>query len=140
MAQYENLFYISKFLIRQFFAVRNRGCSNGLAKVCEWPGWNSAKMYQWQAESFEGNQLKARAAFSILEKGKTDPVFGVAWINADAETIGKQVVVRSARVTDIRLPGEADIPRWKTFNLPLRTPFRNGEFHLRSMICSHLCK
>ncbi len=66
------------------------------------------KMYQWQAESFEGNQLKARAAFSILEKGKTDPVFGVAWISADAETIGKQVVVRSAKVTDIRFPGEGD--------------------------------
>ncbi|OQP50407.1 hypothetical protein A4H97_00765 [Niastella yeongjuensis] len=66
------------------------------------------KLYQWQPESFEDNTLKAHAAISVLENGKTEPVFGVAWLKATTETAGSQVNVKSIYITNIKLPGETD--------------------------------
>ncbi len=66
------------------------------------------KLYQWQPESFESNTLKAHAAISVLENGKTEPVFGVAWLKATTETDGSQVNVKSIYITNIKLPGESD--------------------------------
>ena len=63
------------------------------------------KLYQWQPESFGDNTLKARSAISILESGKTDPVFGMAWLRATTQSNGSTVQVVSARVQSIKLPG-----------------------------------
>ena len=66
------------------------------------------KLYQWQPESFADNTLKAHAAISVLENGKSEPVFGVAWLKATTETTGDQVNVKSVYITNIKLPGESD--------------------------------
>lgn len=66
------------------------------------------KLYQWQPESFADNTLKAHAAISVLENGKSEPVFGVAWLNATTENQGDQVRVKSIYITNIKLPGESD--------------------------------
>ena len=41
-------------------------------------------IYQPQVDSFVGNDLSARAAISVTLTGKTEPVFGAAWIGASA--------------------------------------------------------
>lgn len=64
------------------------------------------KLYQWQPDSFADNSLKAHAAISILESGKSEPVFGVAWLKAATVTEGSQVLVQSIYITNIKLPGE----------------------------------
>ncbi len=66
------------------------------------------KIYQWQPESYSDNTLKARAAISVLEAGKSDPVFGMAWLKATTQTNGDQVLVQSARISSVKLPGESD--------------------------------
>jgi hypothetical protein len=77
-----------------------------------WPKTTTAsngtviKMYQWQPESMADNTLNARAAISVLESGKTDPVFGVAWFKATTTTNGNEVQVQSLHINDIKLPGE----------------------------------
>ena len=37
-------------------------------------------MYQPQIESYSGDSLKARAAVSIVQTGKDEPVFGAIWV------------------------------------------------------------
>jgi hypothetical protein len=66
------------------------------------------KLYQWQPESFADNTLQAHAAISVLENGKSEPVFGVAWLKATTETAGQQVTVQSMYITNIKLPGETN--------------------------------
>jgi hypothetical protein len=74
------------------------------------------KLYQWQPESFSNNELKARAAISVLETGKTDPVFGVAWLHANTRTSGNQVQVESIEITSIKLPGDIEDDRLESFS------------------------
>jgi hypothetical protein len=62
------------------------------------------KLYEWQPESFADNTLKARAAVSVITSGKTEPVFGMAWIKATTETNNNKVSVTSARITSLKLP------------------------------------
>ncbi len=64
------------------------------------------KMYEWQTESFSGNTLQARAAISVIEAGKSDPTFGVAWLSATLESTNQGKVVRSVQIKSIKLPGE----------------------------------
>ena len=63
-------------------------------------------VYEWQPESFSNNELRVRAAISVLEEGKTDPVFGVAWLNASTRTNGNDVKVESIEINSIKLPGD----------------------------------
>ncbi|NML19937.1 hypothetical protein HHL16_03580 [Pseudoflavitalea sp. G-6-1-2] len=91
-------------------------CALGLVAIIQpamaqgsWPktvATNGAtvKIYEWQPESFSDNTLKARAAISVTESGKSDPVFGMAWITATTETFGNQVMVKSANINSIKLP------------------------------------
>lgn len=67
---------------------------------------STIKMYEWQTESYSGNTLNARAAVSIIEAGKTDPVFGVLWLTAVLEKNNQGRVVRSVEISTIKLPGE----------------------------------
>lgn len=66
------------------------------------------KLYQWQPESYAGNSLQAKAAISVLESGKTDPIFGMAWLKATTNNNGNRVQVEQAQVENIKLPGEAN--------------------------------
>ena len=57
----------------------------------EWPRQLTTKegkvtVYQPQLESFKGDKVRARAALSILKKDAKDPVFGVVWFSARANT------------------------------------------------------
>lgn len=72
------------------------------------------KLYQWQPESFEDNTLKAHAAISVLESGKSEPVFGVAWLKATTATEGSQVNIQSIYITNIKLPGETNDDKLET--------------------------
>lgn len=64
------------------------------------------KLYQWQPESYSGSSLQARAAISVLESGKSDPVFGMAWLKATTSHQGSLVQVTQAQVENIKMPGE----------------------------------
>src|SRR6185312_1775036 len=68
------------------------------------------KIYQPQPEAFADNVLKSRWAISVLEQGKTDPVFGTFWSVANVETDrdARQVVIQSAKVPNVRFPGQTD--------------------------------
>ena len=93
------------------------------------------KLYQWQPESFENNTLKAHAAISVLENGKTEPVFGVAWLKATTETAGSQVNVKSIYITNIKLPGETDDDKLETIanTMEDKTPSWNISFPLNDL-------
>lgn len=93
------------------------------------------KLYQWQPESFEDNTLKAHAAISVLESGKTEPVFGVAWLKATTETAGSQVNVKSIYITNIKLPGETNDDKLETIanSLEDKTPTWDISFPLNDL-------
>jgi len=93
------------------------------------------KLYQWQPESFEDNTLKAHAAISVLENGKTEPVFGVAWLKATTETAGSQVTIKSIYITNIKLPGETNDDKLETIanSLEDKTPSWNISFPLNDL-------
>ena len=67
---------------------------------------STIRLYQFQPESFNNNLLKASAAVSITKEGNTDPVFGVAWLEAVTATQGQQVQVLSMKVSSVKLPGD----------------------------------
>ncbi|MFM9026733.1 MAG: hypothetical protein ACKOQ6_01895 [Bacteroidota bacterium] len=62
-------------------------------------------IYQPTPEELNGDQLKARAAFSVTPIGATDPVFGALWTNAHISTdrVKRMVYLIDAKVTDIRI-------------------------------------
>ncbi|HEX3933979.1 MAG TPA: hypothetical protein VHW43_04835 [Puia sp.] len=68
------------------------------------------KIYQPQPEGFSDNVLKSRWAISVLQPGKTDPVFGTFWSVANVETDrdNRRVVIQSAKVPNVRFPGQPD--------------------------------
>lgn len=88
------------------------------------------KLYQWQPESFADNTLKAHAAISIMESGKSEPVFGVAWLKATTENQGDRVQVKSIYITNIKLPGEDDDTKLEKLanTLEEKVPSWNIEF------------
>jgi hypothetical protein len=88
------------------------------------------KLYQWQPESFADNTLKAHAAISVMENGKSEPVFGVAWLKATTESQGDQVQVKTMYITNIKLPGEDDDAKLEKYanTLEDRVPAWNIEF------------
>lgn len=78
---------------------------NGWPKTFTTNDGSTVKIYQWQPESFSNNTLKANAAISVLEKGKSDPVFGMTWLTAQTSSNGDQVSIRSVNVDNIKVPG-----------------------------------
>jgi hypothetical protein len=63
------------------------------------------RIYEPEPESFQGNVLKGRAAFSILTKGATEPVFGTFWAVANVETDrdNRMVHIVSVKVPNLKL-------------------------------------
>ena len=67
------------------------------------------KIYQPLIESYSGNIIVARGAFSILLKGKTDPVFGALWINGTMQTDrqNRTAVIDKVKVNDAKFAGDS---------------------------------
>ena len=63
-------------------------------------------IYQPQVDSFVGNDLSARAAISVTLTGKTEPVFGAAWIESRVSTDrdDRTVTILETRVPQVRFP------------------------------------
>ena len=68
------------------------------------------KIYEPQPESFSDNVLKSRWAISVLQTGKTEPVFGTFWSVSNVETDrdNRRVVIQSVKVPNVKFPGQAD--------------------------------
>src|SRR3984957_19445360 len=68
------------------------------------------KIYQPAPESFSDNVMKSRWAISVLQPGKTDPVFGTFWSVSNVETDkdSRRVIIQSAKVPNVRFPGQPD--------------------------------
>src|SRR5579872_4499519 len=98
------------------------------------------KIYQPQPESFSNNILKSRWAISVLQPGKTDPVFGTFWSVANVETDrdARRVVIQSAKVPNVKFPGEPDdnfINSMKTA-LEANLPQTAGDLSLDELLSS----
>jgi hypothetical protein len=69
------------------------------------------RVYEPQAESFKGNILKGRAAFSVSHAGDTaEPVFGTFWAAATVETDkdSRTVHILAVNVPNLRLARDTD--------------------------------
>ena len=66
------------------------------------------KIYQPQVESYSGNIVKSRSAISVIQSGKTDPIFGAFWWDANVADNGNSVAVQSIQVTNIKFPDGVD--------------------------------
>jgi hypothetical protein len=67
-------------------------------------------MYQPQIDSYSGNSLKARAAVSIMQTGKNEPVFGAIWVNCKVFTDRptRTVMLEEMEVRRIKFPSGTD--------------------------------
>ncbi len=63
-------------------------------------------LYEPQVESMKGDLLKARSAFSLTPKGKSEPVFGVLWATARMRTDrdARTATLVSAKIDRVRFP------------------------------------
>ena len=98
------------------------------------------KIYQPQPESFSNNILKSRWAISVLQPGKQDPVFGTFWSVANVETDrdARRVVIQSAKVPNVKFPGQPDenfIASMKTA-LETNLPQTAGDLSLDEVLAS----
>jgi len=66
------------------------------------------KIYQPQVESYSNGNLKARSAISVIQEGKTDPVFGAFWWEANVSDNGRAVTVQSINISNIKFPDGVD--------------------------------
>ncbi len=80
----------------------------------DWPReieTTSAKisLYQPQPETFSGNKLSGRAAFSVTPAGK-DPIFGALWMDTKVSTDRTTRVISlvDAKVTAVKFPQTVD--------------------------------
>src|SRR5580658_3207071 len=98
------------------------------------------KIYQPQPESFSNNILKSRWAISVLQPGKTDPVFGTFWSVANVETDrdGRRVVIQSAKVPNVKFPGQPDDNFINSMKTALETnlPATAGDLSLDELLAS----
>lgn len=98
------------------------------------------KIYEPQPESFSDNVLKSRWAISVLQNGKTDPVFGTFWSVANVETDrdNRRVVIQSVKVPNVKFPGQTDdnfISSLKT-TLETNLPQTAGDLSLDELLSS----
>ena len=100
-----SIFY-KKFL---FLLCTVIACGAGFAQQ-DWPksitgnNGEQIKIYQPQIESYSGSTLKSRSAISVIQEGKTDPVFGAFWWEANVADNGNTVSIQSMQVNNIKFP------------------------------------
>lgn len=100
------LFTLSLFLAGGMFMSVSAQNNNSWPRSANTSNGAAIKMYDWETESYSGNTLKARAAFSIIPAGQSDPVFGVLWLTASLADNGSTKTVQSVDITSVKLPGE----------------------------------
>ena len=120
--------------------------SSSKAAQDEWPkvingsDGSVIKIYQFQPESLKGNVLKTRAAISVLENGKSDPVFGTMWAVATVETDrdNRRIILQSVRVPNIKFPGQDDANMVNSLKTTLETqlPQAAGDVSLDDILAS----
>ena len=98
------------------------------------------KIYQPQPESFADNILKSRWAISVLQNGKSDPVFGTFWSVANVETDrdNRRVIIQSVKVPNVKFPGQADDNFVNSLKTSLETnlPQAAGDLSLDELLAS----
>jgi len=98
------------------------------------------KIYQPQPESFSDNILKSRWAISVLQTGKTDPVFGTFWSVANVETDrdNRRVIIQSVKVPNVKFPGQTDDNFTGSLKTALETnlPQAAGDLSLDELLAS----
>lgn len=130
------------FLLSGFFLLGSVRAQNAQ----EWPrsfttdDGTVVKIYQPQPESFSDNVLKSRWAISVLQNGKTDPVFGTFWSVANVETDrdNRRVVIQSAKVPNVKFPGQNDDNFISSLKTALETnlPQTAGDLSLDELLAS----
>src|SRR5690349_9907398 len=96
-------------------------CSFFLVLICDaayaqWPKELTTKngtvisIYQPQPESLKGSLLNGRAAFSVHQKEKDEPQFGVFWYTTTIHTNrdDHSISLESIKVLEVKLPGIDD--------------------------------
>lgn len=80
-------------------------------------------MYQPQLESFQEDKLTARAVVSVMQKGETDPTFGVIWFKARVATDRSERLVKilDIDITNIKLPVTPDPAKVEEFSRLLKS-------------------
>src|ERR1700749_4758646 len=131
------------FLLSGFFLL---GSVRAQDAQQEWPrsfttdDGTVVKIYQPQPESFSDNILKSRWAISVLQNGKTDPVFGTFWSVANVETDrdNRRVVIQSAKVPNVKFPGQNDDNFISSLKTALETnlPQAAGDLSLYELLSS----
>lgn len=94
----------------------------------EWPRVISSadgaqiKIYEPQAESRQGNQLKARSAVSVLENGKEEPSFGTIWMVITLTEQSSSISgISSVKVPNLKFPGDISTSRINYLKTTLET-------------------
>jgi hypothetical protein len=87
------------------------GASAQPAPVSAWPlrintDAGQLSIYQPQPDSFEGDQLSARSAVSLVPPGATEPEFGATWFKARVLTDrdARTVTIQDMDVGQVKLP------------------------------------
>lgn len=90
-------------------------------------------IYQPQLRSFDGNQIKARAALSVVAPGQQDPVFGAMWMESRVSTdrVARTVRILDVTVTKVRFPGPGGVTAEA-----LTTAMRNNNAGQRAVVLS----
>ncbi|HVM87357.1 MAG TPA: hypothetical protein VMT76_04160 [Puia sp.] len=118
----------------------SRASQNNWPKVITTGDGSTIKIYELQPESFKGNILKARAAISILENGKSDPIFGTFWAVATVETDRDNRVmnIQSVKIPNIKFPGQTDDNLINSLKTTLETqlPQVAGDISLDEILAS----
>jgi hypothetical protein len=98
------------------------------------------KIYEPQPESFSDNVLKSRWAISVLQSGKSDPVFGTFWSVSNVETDrdNRRVVIQSVKVPNVKFPGQVDDNFTSSLKTALETnlPQTAGDLSLDEILSS----
>src|SRR4029079_19184626 len=112
-----NHFYMKVFRMLFLLCSTFFVCGISMAAQDQWPVTLSVsdatviKIYEPRPESFQNNSLKYRSAISVLEQGKTDPVFGTFWSIATVETYknNRTINIQSVKVPNIKFSGDQDM-------------------------------
>jgi hypothetical protein len=89
------------------------------------------KVYQPQPESFSGDILKFRAAFSLQNADNQDPVFGTFWSVATVETDrdARRINILSAKVPNLKLAADTDVNRISYLKTVLESEIPQASFN-----------
>ncbi len=85
------------------------------ATVTPWPlridsSAGTISIYQPQPETYQGNQLTARAAISLIPPGESEPQFGAMWMSAhvNGDAAARTATIIDAQISQVRLPTVSD--------------------------------